>query len=100
METSAIYTLINLSILIVTGYISLRRAKFQNTVDDSTASRGFQETIINMQKEARAQEKQIKDLNDRLNHAHLDIELSVQVGETPIIKSWKWVKRDDTSPII
>jgi len=82
------FTAINLVILGLTAYVAFRRSKFQNVVDDSTASSNYRKLVIDLQAE-------VKDLRNLLDRSHLEVSMSIKMGEQPTVTSWRWLRRED-----
>ncbi len=75
------------------GYVAFRRSSFQNRVDDSTASSNYQKLVIELQ-------AKVDHMQTLLDRSHLDISMSIRMGEQPVVTSWHWLRReDDTKPL-
>ena len=72
-------------------WVANRRAPAQNAVDDSTAANTFRRMVLE-------QQVQIDELKSRLERAHLEVSLRVQVGEKPEILNWKWEAKLEETP--
>lgn len=70
-------------IAIIGALPQLKRTRAQNSVDDANAATIYRKIVVDMQ-------LKMDELEARLDHAHLDIGLSIQMGEKPEITSWKW----------
>jgi len=88
METNIIFTVAQIIILAATAWFSLRRVNFQNSVDDSTAAKNYRELVVTLQAE-------VKELKEWKDNSHLEIEMSIEMGNAPIIKHWEWKPRAD-----
>jgi hypothetical protein len=85
METNTtlffgVLTLVN---ILFTTWLAFRRTKSQNILDDSSASINYRKMVIELQAE-------VKELRELIDHAHLYIELGIQVDNAPVIKKWEW----------
>jgi NhaP-type Na+/H+ and K+/H+ antiporter len=87
METTIIFTVLNISILIIGTWLSFRRTKFQNVLDDSTASVNYRKLVVELQAE-------VKELTNKLDASHLEVSMSIEYGKKPDIIDWKWIKKD------
>jgi hypothetical protein len=96
MDTNIIVTIIltilQLSIVAYTALLSSRRIRPQNLVDDSTASSNYRKLVIDLQAEVREASAKIKELQDVMENSHLEIQLVLEVGGEPRIKTWHWEK--------
>jgi len=90
MENSAIWTIVNLVILIFSTWVAFRRVKSQNMVDDSAVALNYRTLVINLQAEVKESKDEIKTLKQMMENAHLEISLSVRVGEKPEITGYRW----------
>jgi len=90
---SIYFTIANLVILGFTAWFSFRRTKSQNILDDSTASVNYRKLVIDLQAE-------VKDLRTLLDRSHLEVSMSIKMGEQPTVTSWRWLRReDDVTPV-
>lgn len=85
-----ILTLVN---TIALGFVAFRRSRFQNTVDDSAASINYRKLVIDLQAE-------VEGLKTLLDRSHLDVSMSIRMGEQPVITSWHWLRREGDGHIV
>jgi len=85
-----VFTLINTLAL---GYVAFKRGSFQNTVDDSTASINYRHLVIDLQKE-------LAEVKTLVNKSHLEVSMSIRMGEQPQVVSWRWLRKEDDPVIV
>jgi len=93
METNYFFLLAQVIMLVVGGYFTFRRVKSQNILDDSTASVNYRKLVIDLQAE-------VKDLQQLLDRSHLEVSMSIKMGEQPTVTSWRWLRREDDANVV
>jgi hypothetical protein len=78
---------------IAIGFIAFKRSGFQNLVDDSTAANNYQKLVIELQ-------AKVDHMQALLDHSHLDVSMSIHMGEQPVITAWRWLRREEDSKIV
>ncbi len=78
---------------IAIGYVAFRRSKFQNLLDDSTAAVNYQKAVTELQ-------SKVDHMQMLLDHSHLDISMSIHMGEQPVITAWHWLRRESDAHIL
>ena len=73
-------------IAIIGALPQLKRFRSQNALDDSNAATTYRKMALELQ-------GQVDELRARLDHAHLEVNMKVQIGERPEIVSWNWKAR-------
>ena len=92
METSnLIFLLAQTVMLIIGGYFAFRRMKSQGVVEDSTAANNYYKLVLQLQ-------KKVAGLEDLLGRSHLEMTVEIEMGKSPIITSYKWLRREDDIP--
>ena len=70
------------------AWVLIRRSNFQNTVDDSTASLNYRKLVIDLQ-------AKVAEMESLLGRSHLEVSMSIKMGEQPTVTSWRWLRRED-----
>ncbi len=78
--------LVTTVIAIIGALPQFKRFRSQNALDDSSAASTYRKMVLDLQIE-------IDELRARLDHAHLEVNMKVQMGEKPEIVSWNWRAR-------
>jgi D-alanyl-lipoteichoic acid acyltransferase DltB (MBOAT superfamily) len=84
-----IITLIN---TVALGWVVFRRSNFQNSVDDSTASLNYRKLVIDLQ-------AKVTEMEDLLGRSHLEVSMSIKMGEQPTVTAWHWLRREEDTKI-
>jgi len=98
-EVTIFLTIIQVFILALTAWFSLRRSRFQNVVDDSVAALNYRKMVIELQTEIQETRAQVDVMKEIMESSHLEIELIIEVGGEPIIKKWNWRKIEEPEKI-
>jgi len=94
-----VFGVIQLIIAGVTVWFVSKRTPLQNITDDSTASVNFRNIVVSLQAVVKEQDTKINELEDKLNRAHLEVTLSIEIGKRPEVESYKWVEKE-VKPVI
>ena len=86
-----VFLLIQAVMLIVGGYFTFRRVKSQNVLDDSTAATNYYKLVLQLQ-------KKVSSLEELLGKSHLEMTVEIEMGKSPIITSYKWLRRAEEIP--
>jgi hypothetical protein len=84
-----IITLIN---TIALARITFRRSSFQNAVDDSTATLNYRKLVVDLQ-------AKVTEMEELLDRSHLEVSMSIKMGEQPTVTAWHWLSREEDTKI-
>ena len=87
MENNMVITIINLAILILSGFLTWQRSRHQNTADDSQALNNMSEVVQKLTEQNLKLQKNQAHLEDLMNNKNYSITVVFSLGEEPEVHS-------------